>query len=936
MTGAHDSEALDGIAIIGMSGRFPGAHNLSEFWNNLKNSVESISFFSKAEKSTSNSPALGQEHRDFVNAAGVLDGIEWFDAPFFGFSAMEAATLDPQQRLLLECAWHAMEEAGYDPENCQGPVGVYAGCAMSTYLFNLLSNPEHREIAGDFQVFTGNDKDFLTTRISYKLNLKGPSIAVQTACSTSLVAVAMACDSLLAHQCDLALAGGVAIRVPQNAGYVYQEGQIFSRDGHTRSFDADASGTLFSNGVGLVVLKRLEDAIADRDNIRAVIKGTAINNDGSMKVGYAAPSPDAQAEVVAMAHALAGIDPRTIGYVEAHGTATPMGDSIEVAALTKAFRAKTEDKNFCPLGSVKSNVGHLDAASGIAALIKTVLALEHEAIPASINFTRPNPKIDFASSPFLVNTQLRPWPRGHAPRRAGVHSFGIGGTNAHIVLEESPACENSPSPRSRQLLLLSARSKPALQALNENFACHLREHTELQLADVAYTCQTGRRAFAQRQFLVCENIADAAEVLSAADEARILRATKPPSERSLTFLFPGQCAEFSNVGFELYRSEPTFRKHIDNCSAIFKTHLAFDLRSYLYPPAQETGQSDPAGVKPEPPELALFAVEFALAQLWMEWGVHPNAMIGEGVGEYAAACLAGVFSLEDAAVLLDGRGRTPHQSSKVSLHPPKIPFVSSATGTWITAANATSLPYWENVPQNREHFAQGLAGLLAASNRTFLEIGPGRRLTKLIEQHPAWTNTHIAHPSLPGIDEKMIDRKKIDEKRIDEETSETESMLNTLGRLWLEGTQINWSGFWLHEKRRRVPLPTYAFDRKRYWVEPQGSFLSRESLFVHNAEQQSVTPAGAPRCGVGASPDRGTFCAPGDDVETGIAQIWQRVLGVDRVGIYDNFFALGGHSMMGAQLLALMRSAFHVEIPLSSLFEVPTVAGMAERIRAFR
>lgn len=937
MTRAEDSELADGIAIIGMSGRFPGAHNLSEFWNNLKNGVESISFFTEPEVGVSSSNSCGFEHPDFVNAGGILEGIELFDASFFGFNPMEAATLDPQQRLLLECAWHAMEDAGYDSEACQGPIGVYAGGAMSTYLFNLLSNPEHRKLAGDFLVFTGNDKDFLTTRVSYKLNLKGPSIAVQTACSTSLVAVAMACDSLLAHQCDMALAGGVAIRVPQKSGYVYQEGQIFSRDGHTRSFDAEASGTLFSNGVGLVVLKRLEDAIADQDSIRAVIKGTAINNDGSLKVGYAAPGLDAQAEAVAMAHAMAGIDARSVSYVEAHGTATPMGDSIEVAALTKAFRANTEDKSFCALGSVKSNVGHLDSASGVAALMKTILSLEHEAIPSSINFTRPNPKIDFKNSPFYVNTQLRLWPSGHTPRRAGVHSFGIGGTNAHVVLEEAPAREACSSLRTRHLLVLSARSKTALQATAANFASYFQQHPEQSLADVTYTCQVGRREFLQRQVLVCRDARDAAKTLAGVDASRVLRATKAPIELSLAFLFPGQGAEYVDMGAELYSSEPTFHKHVDECAELLKRHIGLDLRNSLYSSVGQSGGVVQNIIKAEIAEqflaeLSIFVIEYALAQLWMEWGARPQAMMGQGVGEYVAACLADVFSLEDALWLLAGRDRTMRTgtNAKISLRPPKIPFVSNVTGTWITPTAATDPNYWGSQLRQAVHLAEGLGCLLGASNRAFLEVGPGRTLAELIRQHPTVLKDRVILSSLP---------------KSDEQASEIESMLNALGRLWLLGAKIDWSGFWRHEKRRRIPLPTYVFDRKRHWVDPGPRFSFGEDPSLRALERNGAQTGGAlPHCEAGAreletahfAANAENYTAPADEVEMGVAEIWQRLLGVERVGIYDNFFALGGHSMLAAQLLAALRSAFHVEIPLPSLFEVPTVAGMAERIRAFR
>jgi acyl transferase domain-containing protein len=917
---SQDSAALDAVAIIGMSGRFPGARNLAEFWENLKNGVESISFFSGSQLDVSLSVPCAATHPDFVNAGGVLEGIELFDAPFFGFSPVEAATLDPQQRLLLECAWQAMEDSGYDLETRTGPVGVYAGSAMSTYLFNLLSNPEHRRLAGDFLVFTGNDKDFLPTRVSYKLNLKGPSIAVQTACSTSLVAVAMACDSLLARQCDMALAGGVAIRVPQNAGYVHQEGQIFSRDGHTRSFDAEASGTLFSNGVGLVVLKRLEDAIADRDSIRAVIRGTAINNDGSLKVGYTAPSLDAQAEVVALAHAMAGIDARTIGYVEAHGTATPMGDSIECAALTKAFRESTSENNFCALGSVKSNVGHLDTASGVAALIKTVLSLEHRSIPASINFTLPNPKIDFPSSPFYVNTELHTWPSGKSPRRAGVHSFGIGGTNAHIVLEEAPTRESCPTLRSHHLVMISARSKAALQAATANFAAHLQHHPDVNLADLAYTCQVGRREFAQRQILIAKNAEAAARALAAPDDRRDLKATKPPTERSVVFLFPGRDAAYINMGLELYQSEPTFREHIDRCSDRLSAHLRFDLRSALYPAAAQADDLTPNLKNSEGSTLATFVVEYALAQLWMEWGVQPQAMMGQGVGEFVAACVADVFSLEEALWLLAEQCAPERRDLKIGFKPPKFPFVSNATGTWITASQATDTNYWNAQLRRIELSTKGLDCLTAASNRTFLEVGPGCTFAKAMREHPAAVSGHAILSSLSGTDEHV---------------SDTESMLLALGQLWLHGSKFDWTGFWRHEKRYRIPLPSYAFDRKRHWVDAQ-PHLSPLTVTSRPAPEAVLQGTDTSPCGASALVDAADFSIPTDEVEAGVAEIWRRLLGVERVEMYDNFFALGGHSILGAQLLALLRTSFHVEIPLPSLFEVPTVAGMAERVRAFR
>jgi acyl transferase domain-containing protein len=923
MTTSQDSGSLDGVAIVGMSGRFPGARNLHEFWNNLQNGVESITFLSQEELAASGADPRVIHHPDFVNAAGLLDDIECFDASFFGFTSMEAETLDPQQRILLECAWHALEDAGYDPERYGGSIGIYAGCAMSTYLFNILSNPNHRQLAGDFLVFTGNDKDFLTTRVSYKLNLRGPSISVQTACSTSLVAIAVASESLLNHQCDMALAGGVAIRVPQKAGYVYQDGLILSRDGHTRSFDAQASGTLFSNGAGLVVLKRLEDGLADGDHIHAVIKGSAINNDGALKVGYAAPSLDAQAEAITMAHTLSGVDPATIGLVEAHGTATSMGDPIEVAALTKAFRAGTSLDGFCAIGSVKSNVGHLEAASGVAAVIKTVLSLEHRTIPPAINFSQPNPQIDFENSPFYVNTRLLPWKTGSTPRRAAVNSFGIGGTNAHVVLEEAPASESLACLRPQQLLVLSARSKSALRTAIRNFATFFQERSDVNLADVAYTCQVGRREFAHRCALVCSDTTGAVRALEPLDTARVISGTMLPLEPAVAFMFPGQGSEYVNTLAELCRVEATFRRHVDECSETVQRGHGFDLRSLLYPSASEASDAAERLRVKEVADLTLFSVEYALARLWMEWGVLPQAMIGQGVGEYVAACLAGVFSLQDALLLIPGRTSVKNSgAANVALHPPRIPLISNVTGAWITAA-ATNLNYWTD--RQEQCFEAGLGCLLKGSNRVLLEVGPGHTLAEMAQRHPEKTSNHI-----------IISAQHHDAER----ASANESLLDALGRLWVLGARVDWAGFWSHEKRQRVPLPTYAFDRKRYWVEPQPQMQFQRAVSPEIGTSPRAAPT--PGCTVGGQPGLPThqpgngYVAPTDDIERGVAEIWQILLGVSRVGVYDNFFALGGHSMLAAQLLSHVRSAFQVQLPLPTLFEVPTVAGMAERIRAAR
>lgn len=558
MNNLKTDNALEGIAIVGLAGRFPGAKNVEEFWQNLKNGIESISLFSEQELQASGIDPKLIDNPNYIKAKGILEDIELFDAAFFGFSAKEAAITDPQQRLFLECAIEALENAGYNPETYTGAIGVYAGMGMSSYLFNNLSgNEELTNSDSAYQLLIANDKDFLPTRVSYKLNLKGPSINIQTACSTSLVATCMACQSLLNYQCDMALAGGVSISLPQKTGYLYQEGMILSPDGHCRAFDAQARGTVVGNGLGIVVLKRLEEAIADGDTIHAIIKGFAINNDGCLKVGYTAPSVEGQAEVIVQALAMADVNPETITYIEAHGTGTPLGDPIEIAALTKAFRASTQKKGFCAIGSVKTNIGHLDSAAGIAGLIKTVQALKHHFLPPSLHFQTPNPQIDFANSPFYVNTKLTEWQTNGSPRRAGVSSFGIGGTNAHIVLEEAPptswqeGTKAQNQGRSYQLLVLSAKSTPALDTATSNLLAHLKQHPQLNLADVAYTLAVGRKAFNHRRIVVCSDREDAVAALSHLDAGRVLTHSQSSKQRPIVFMFSGQGSQYLNMGLEL-------------------------------------------------------------------------------------------------------------------------------------------------------------------------------------------------------------------------------------------------------------------------------------------------------------------------------------------------------------------------------------------------
>jgi acyl transferase domain-containing protein len=680
-------DSLD-VAVIGMDCLFPQAPDVEHFWRNLLDGREAVTFFTDEELRERGVPERELRHPQYVKAGHVLDGIDRFDAQFFGISPREAELMDPQHRLLLEVAWGTLERAACDPSRYDGLVGVYAGASASTYLmFNLASHARLAEPAVGHQMLIGNGGDFLATRVSYKLGLEGPSVSVQSACSTSLVAVVLATQALLSYQCDLALAGGAAVDVLKNRGYTYQPDGLFSPDGHCRAYDSQAQGTVGGNGVGMVALKRLYDALRDRDHIHAVIKGSAINNDGARRAGFTAPSADSQALVITTALASASVEPNSLGYVEGHGTGTILGDPIEVAALNAAFAPQAgqgSEPDTIALGSLKPNIGHLDAAAGIASFIKTVLAVEHGRIPPTVHFREPNPRIRFGRGPFFVNTETIGWPKSAGPRRAGVSSFGLGGTNAHVVLEQAPPGSSRKRFAQAELFVLSAKSDMALEAATIRLAAHLRDHPELAAADVAYTLRHGRQAFAHRRILVADSVEDACDALEARTDGRLLSGRPEDlGDRPVTFMFTGFGDQYAGMARQLYDSEPVFRSALDRCAELLAPHLGTDLRPVIFGDEPEPAAGPAPGkrvdfrrmvLQPERSDhplhrplfghSAVFAVEYALAALWRSWGIIPEAVIGHSLGEIVAACVAGVFLLEDALWLVASRARMMEQQDE--------------------------------------------------------------------------------------------------------------------------------------------------------------------------------------------------------------------------------------------------------------------------------
>ncbi|CAG9001595.1 MAG: hypothetical protein CENE_03618 [Candidatus Celerinatantimonas neptuna] len=884
------------IAIIGLAGRYPGADDFKSFWKNLIDGQETISTFTEDELRASGIDEELIASPNYIPRRGILGNALHFDAQFFGFTPRDAELMDPQHRIFLECCWHAFEDAGYVPGSYPGLVGVFGGTGTNWHLTEVQNHPDVSQYASGTSIVTNNDKDYVTTRVSYKLNLKGPSVNVQTACSTSMVAIVMGMRSLQCGESDLVIAGGSSIDTPERRGYEYMQGGMDSADGHCYAFDSRANGTVFSRGAGAVILKRLDDALRDGDHIYSVIKGGAINNDGDMRAGFTAPSIEGQIAVAKRAISDSGVDARDIHFVEAHGTATPLGDPIEFTSLTQAFNEFTDEKQFCLLGSVKTNIGHTDIASGMASLIKTSMALKEHRLPASLNFSSPNPNIDFENSPFRMNTECTELNGQGKPLHGLVNSFGVGGTNVCIIVEEPPAIEPSEETEGPWFFPLSAKSSDALEETRKHLLDYLEHSEDVNLADVAYTLQVGREQF---NFNSCVIASDRDELLKKLSVRQIVKPSA--NQPTLVFMFPGQGNQYINMGKPLYESYPVFQQYVDQCCEILKPVLGRDLREIIFQ-GEESSELDRIN-ETQFTQPALFVVEYALAKLWLDWGIEPSVMIGHSVGEYVAACISGVFSLEDALKAVALRGKlvqelpegdmlavllteeeiqdylrdskveiaavnypelcvvageqsevealqdkledegifckhldTSHAFHSYMMEPalvayrnvvdsielsePEIPFVSTLTGDWITDEQAMDKEYWVQHVRKPVLFSHAVKTLLEEEDdAVFLEVGPGRSLESAVKQHVQGTQQSKIQSSVPIAKEQE---------------NGVEHILNAFAQLWVNGVSVPWERAYKEQRRLRLSLPGYPFQRKEFKLsEPKASKTASANDDLH-------------------------------------------------------------------------------------------------------
>ncbi|MFD2603954.1 polyketide synthase [Euzebyella marina] len=879
------------VAIIGMAGRFPGAESIDDLWEILQNGKETISFFSKEELDFSIPSTVANDER-YVPARGIVPSAKFFDYNFFGLNPKLAETMDPQLRLLLEVCWEALEHAGVNGDS-EKSIGIYGGVGSNSYYRNnILPNKELLTNLGMTNVEMVNDKDYVATRTAYHLNLEGPAVSVHSACSTSLLAISQAVDAIRNGHCKMALAGGSSVTAPMNSGHLYQEGAMFSSDGHCKPFDAKSTGTMFSDGAGVVLLKSLEEAKRDGDFIHAVIKGVGVNNDGSNKASFTAPSVEGQARAIKSALKDANLKPEEISYIEAHGTATPLGDPIEFEGLQTAFRS-TSEKGYCAIGSIKSNMGHLTAAAGVAGVIKTVLALKNQKIPPSLGFEKSNPAINFESSPFFLNNQLMEW-NSNGVRRAGVSSFGVGGTNVHTILEEYIEDKVTATDEGRpfQILTWSAKSEYSQTKYGETLERYFSDKTNEKIADIAYSLNSFKNDFAYRSFIVDSNEGFKNSFGNGKLAFRKTNHLKQVGDEMI-FLFPGQGAQFLGMGQILYQNEPEFKKAVDKCSHILQENAGINILEILYPETlTEEGQERLNNTRYAQP--ALFVIEYALSQLWKSWGIEPTVVCGHSVGEFVAAHLAGIFTLEDALKLVAIRGKlvselprgsmlsvrlsaselkellpdslnigasnsnklsvvssslsdieafagllsskgiahkvlpTSHAFhshmmdpivpqfkkyiSTIHLTPPQLKMVSTVTGEILSDEEAISPDYWADHLRETVHFDEASAVLLSIQGAVMLEMGPGQALTSFVKQQKAKFSE--VFPVLSPTDDQ---------------TQVYRQLLSALGNVWLSGFEIDWKTFYKGQERKKVPLPTYVFDRKPCWIEPLQSTANQSS-----------------------------------------------------------------------------------------------------------
>lgn len=915
------------VAIIGMACRFPGAENIDEYWEILKNGVESVEFLSDEDLKSSNVDESIFNEKNYIKACSTIDNIDLFDADFFGYSHKEAAIIDPQQRIFLELAWQVLEGAGYKPGVYPGPIGVFAGTGFNTYLINNVLNGRRLQANTDgFLTQISNDKDNLATRLSYKLNLRGPSVTVQTACSTSAVAVHFACQNLLNFDCDMAIAGGVTIRVPQKAGYFYQKDMILSGDGHCRPFDEGAQGTVFGNGAGIVLLKRLEDAITDGDEIVAVIKGSAINNDGASKVSYMAPSIEGQKEVIAKALAMSGVSAESIGAIEAHATGTLLGDPIEVQALTEVFSSRVKEKRVCALGAVKGNIGHLENAAGIASLIKMALCLKNKRLVPSINFEKPNPHLNLDKSPFYVNTKLQEWKRHNGePLRCGVSAFGIGGTNAHVVMEEFIEEVRLQKTSSVQLVNISAKSQNALQMAGQNLLQYLQRPDSGDLSDIAYTLRMGRHSYDYRQVIVCNDKESAIKTFEIAD-SRKMWSSRILSRPQIAFMFPEQESQYLGMVREIYETKPLFKKEVDYCSEILKKHMNFDIRTIMLSNNSKFDVSEGCSKPIVMTQAVAFSIEYALAKLLLSWGIKPQAMVGSSMGEYVAACLAEVLTLEDALFLIAKRttllgklpeGDTTEQISesflevmrKIPLKRPSVSYLSSVTGTWITDAQATDPKYWSEQLDKAVDLSPAISELLEKGVNVFVEIGQGTTLGNLVKSYDK--NVDVIN-SLPNLEK---------------DGSSLETLMICIGRLWTLGIEIDWEAFQGDEQYYRITLPTYPFERKRYWIEPENSKTGGEVM-----TKESSGCIGTPK-----QEDSGQYNT--EDTQDYVERLIQNILGRPHESKIDpsrQLMEYGMDSMSAIELREKVMNQRGIQLDAQKLFSVFTMEEIVRQIELLK